>query len=442
MRLFPILIAALLTLFALPAWAAPVLMISVDGLRPGDILEAEARGVTAPNLQRLAREGAFATGVRNALPSVTYPNHTTLITGVWPDRHGIVSNTTFDPLQKEMGAWWWYSADIRVPTLWDVAHQSGAVVASVGWPVSVDNPSIDWNVPEYWRVRTPGDLRLLHALATRGLPEAVAEEGKVTLADTFSDEPTADEAKARMAASIYRLKHPRLFTLHLTSLDHAQHLQGPGSPGARAVLARIDAAIGGLIAEARKAEPDLVVVIVSDHGFAPVDHDVNLGTAFVDAGLITLDKAGKPATWEAMPWISGGSAAIVLAHPEDAALRAKVAALLDKLAADPASGVGAVIPRSEVALRGGAPQADFFVEGKLGWEMGSKLKGPLVTPAGQKGQHGYFPDHPEMRATLIAAGPGVARHGSMGEVDMRDIAPTVAKLLGVAMPSAAGRALF
>src|ERR1700755_340051 len=82
------------------AHAAPVLMISIDGLRPADIWDADKRGLKVPNLRKLEAEGIYATGVRNALPTVTYPNHTTLLTGVWPARHGIANNTTLDPLQK------------------------------------------------------------------------------------------------------------------------------------------------------------------------------------------------------------------------------------------------------------------------------------------------------------------------------------------------------
>ena len=98
-------IAALATLtlgaaMAQPAGAAPVLMISIDGLRPGDILDAQARGLGVPNLRALARHGAYATGVRGVLPTLTYPSHTTLLTGVAPARHGIANNLIFDPFQK------------------------------------------------------------------------------------------------------------------------------------------------------------------------------------------------------------------------------------------------------------------------------------------------------------------------------------------------------
>jgi predicted AlkP superfamily pyrophosphatase or phosphodiesterase len=428
------------------AAAAPVLMISIDGLRPADVLEADARGLKVPTLRALVKDGAYASGVRDALPSVTYPNHTTLVTGVWPAQHGIASNVTFDPLRKNAEGWLWYAPDIKVPTLWDAAHAAHLATASVGWPVTVNDASIDFNIPEYWRAKIPEDAKLEAALATPGLPQAIAAKSGLPIGQVLDmgiTEPANDEAKGRIAEAIYALHKPAFFTLHLSSLDHYQHLYGPGSDKAHEALERTDAAVASLLAAARKAEPDLVVFIVSDHGFAPVEHDLNIFVPFVEAGLIQLDAAGKVTGWDAAPWVSGGSAAVILARKDDAALRAKVADLLAKLAADPQSGVGKVLDRAGIAAMGGNAGADFFVDAKIGYDIESRLKGPLVsTPGANKGMHGYFPDHPEMRATLIIAGPGVPKHGSLGEVDMRDIAPTVAKVLNVGLPSAAGKPLF
>src|ERR1700712_5198032 len=105
-------LAAFLTCSA--AQAAPVLMVSIDGLRPGDVLDADARGLKVPTLRGLVAAGMHASGVRNALPTVTYPNHTTLITGVWPNKHGIPGHQTFDPFQKNMSGWYWDASDIQV----------------------------------------------------------------------------------------------------------------------------------------------------------------------------------------------------------------------------------------------------------------------------------------------------------------------------------------
>ena len=93
--------------------------------------------------------------MRNALPTITYPNHTTLITGVWPSLHGIAANTTFDPLRKNAEGWYWYFSDIKVPTLWSAVRDKGGNVADLGWPVSVGAKGVDTLIPEYWRSGRP-----------------------------------------------------------------------------------------------------------------------------------------------------------------------------------------------------------------------------------------------------------------------------------------------
>jgi len=440
-RLHAALLGASLFLSA-SAQAAPVLMISVDGLRPADVLEAKARGIKVPTLAKLAAGGAYATGVRNVLPTVTYPNHTTLITGVWPSRHGIANNVTFDPLQQNMGGWYWYARDIKVPTLWDAVHNAGGKVASLSWPVSVGAKSIDYNLPEYWRANIDEDMKLAEVLATPGLVDELQKATGLKLGQTDGGTADIDVGRTKFAAALIAAKHPLFTTVHLRGLDHSEHESGPGSPQADKVLEQLDTAIGTLVASARKSEPDLVVAIVSDHGFAPVEHDINLIAPFVSAGLITLDpKTHKVTKWLAEPW-GGASAAIVLARPDDAALKQKVKALLDSLAAKPELGIAAIADGKQIAAMGGTPQASYWVDFKPGFEMGADPALPAVSPGSVKGTHGYFPTHPEMRATFIIEGPGIAKKGSLGEVDMRDIAPTLAKVMKVALPSADGKPLF
>lgn len=434
-------LAAVLLMTPLAAQAAPVLMISVDGLRPGDVLEAEQRGLKIPTLRKLAADGMTANGVKNALPTVTYPNHTTLITGVWPAKHGIPNNPVFDPLQQNMGGWYWYAPDIKVKTLWDAVHESGGKVASLSWPVSVDAAGIDYNVPEYWRVPSlhDEDIKLVRALVTPGLAAQLEKASGLKLIEADGETVEEDVGRTRFAASLIALKHPQLTTVHLRGLDHVEHMSGPGSAEAHAALETLDGAIGKLIADARKAEPDLVVAIVSDHGFAPVEHEVNLIAPFVQAGLITLEGA-KVKNWQAEPW-GGASAAVVLADPNDAALKQKTGALLNGLAAKPELGIAHVAEAGEIAQMGGTPMASFWVDFKPGYVMGTDPTKPMVGPGSVKGTHGYFPTHPEMRATFILSGPGVAEK-SLGEIDMRDVAPTLAKVLKVTLPQADGKPLY
>jgi predicted AlkP superfamily pyrophosphatase or phosphodiesterase len=435
-------VVAAATLAAGAAQASPVLMISIDGLRPADVLEAKARGMALPNLSGLVAHGAYATDVVNVIPTVTYPNHTTLITGVWPSVHGVSNNVTFDPLRKNMEGWYWYAEDIKVPTLWDAVHAKGGVVASIGWPVSVGARSIDDDIPEYWRAKNDEDVKLIRALSTPGLIDELAKASGTPASGIIEDTSSEDEVKTRYAVAMYQLKRPTFFTLHLSNLDHVQHIRGPGTPEAHATLEKIDGEVGEVLAAARKAEPDVTIAIVSDHGFAPLHHEVNILKPFIDAGLVTLGPSTHKITgWDAMPW-GGASAAVVLARPNDPALKAKVKALLDKLAADPAFHIDRVIDKAEIERRGAAKEASFYIDFQLDYEMGQNPEAPQISPSLAQGMHGWFNNHPEMHSTFIISGPAVTKAGSLGQVDMRDIAPTLARILHVDLPSAQGKPLF
>ena len=158
------------------------------------------------------------------IPTVTYPSHTTLMTGVWPAKHGILGNATFDPLQKNYQGWYWYAEDIRVPTLWDAAAAAGRTTASIQWPATV-GAKITWDIPEVWRAGTPEDAKLLRALSTPGLlNEAAAEIGEYRGGiDTIGE---GDEVRGKYAVWMLEKKRPGLLILHLTALDHTEHETG------------------------------------------------------------------------------------------------------------------------------------------------------------------------------------------------------------------------
>ncbi len=418
-----------------------LVMISIDGLRPDYITAADAHGAKVPNLRRFLKEGAYAEGVTGVVPTVTYPSHTTLVTGVWPAKHGILANTTFDPLQKNYQGWYWYTEDIRVPTLWDAAGKAGRATASIQWPVTVGAP-ITWDIPEFWRANTEDDAKLLRAVSTPGLlAEARSEIGPYSGGTDASVE--GDENRGRYAQWMLEKKRPGLLLLHLIALDHVEHEAGPFSPEAIAVLESLDAVIGKVRESAERLAPGRAyVAVVSDHGFAKTDAQLNLFPAFRDAKLFSVDDKGKIADWKAMPWVTGGSAAIVLKDPGDVATLAQVRELLAKLASDPANGIDRVLDADELHKRGGYPNASFFVSLKPGWRTGYSLEGPVLSKTKPGGTHGQLPDVPDLRAAFFLVGPGVPAGRSLGVIDMRDVAPTLAHEAGLALPSADGKNLL
>ncbi len=436
---YSLLIGSAFLLGALPvgALAEPVLLISIDGLQPADVVEADKRGIDIPNLKRFVAEGTFASGVKGVLPTVTYPSHATLLTGASPSKHGIIGNNSFDPMQINQGGWYWYASDYKLPTLWDAAAKAGMTTANVHWPVSVKADAIKWNIPQIWRTGHSDDAKLMKALATPGLVESLEKE-LGDYAPGIDESIDGDENRGRFAVALINHEKPGFATVYLTALDHEQHGEGPNTPQAHAILKRIDAIVGKLVAAQIAAHPDAVIAVVSDHGFSKIDTEVNLYRAFIDAGLITLDASGKIKSWEASPWNSGGSSAIMLARPEDAALRGKVGALLQKLQADPANRIAAVAEPAAIKAMGGNPEASFYVSFEPNAYAGG-FKGKdalLVGPSGSKGTHGYFPTSPLMRSSFMMMGKGVAKGRNLGEIDMRNIAPTLAKIMGVSLPDA------
>jgi predicted AlkP superfamily pyrophosphatase or phosphodiesterase len=412
-----------------------VLLISVDGLKPEAITHSAEHGLKVPNLRAMMADGMYASTVRGVLPTVTYPSHSTLLTGASPAAHGIYDNTTFDPFNRNERGWYWYAEDLKVPTLWDAAAGAHLITANVYWPVSV-GAHITYNLPQIWRTGTADDLKLQRALTTAGLEQSLS----ATLGPyPGGEEETVaeDEIRARFAVRLMEQKHLDFFTVYLSGLDTEEHASGPFSPASNAVLERLDTAVGELRAAAEKAAPGRATVcVVSDHGFAAIQHDVNLYVPFLQAGLFSVDAHNKITAWKAMPWPAGGTAAIMLADPNDAAVRDRVQALLTKLAADPASGIERILSRDEIHAMRGFPDASFVVAFRIGYEIAYELSPPLITKPSNLGMHGYLPEKAEMRSAFFLAGPGIAKNRNLGEIDMRQIAPTLADILRVHLAGA------
>lgn len=429
------------------AFAAPVLMISIDGLKPEYVTEADARGLRIPYLRTLLRDGTYAEGVTGVWPTVTYPSHTTLLTGVSPSEHGIYNNLEFDPRQSYLSAWYWFAPAIRVPTLWQAAHHAGLSTASVGWPVSVGAADVDWLIPEYWRntgpaeTLNPSERELLSAISR---PDGLIEQlqpaaGPYMMGDDCSID--GDEIKTRYSVEILRRQKPAFMTIHLSALDETEHDHGPFSAEANRDLEAIDGMVSRLASAALANDPSTVVVVVSDHGFTPLTHAVNLFVPFLQAGLVQATiKPGQPAvidSWKAQPWLAGGMAAIMLRDANDHQTEQQVRELLHKLAADENNGIVKILEREAIKTTGGFPNAAFLVVLKSGYLTGSGTSGNFVTSIpGERGGHGFSPEFPEMRASFFISGAGIAHHRDLGVIDMRQIAPTVAKILNVQIPAA------
>lgn len=357
-----------------------VILVSIDGFRP-DYLE---RGVT-PTLSRLAAEGATAE-MRPSFPSVTFPNHYTLVTGKHPDHHGIVGNSFIDAelgrfsMQKTEPGWW-----NQAEPIWITAEKAGLTTATMFWPGSETEQ--DGVRPHYW------------------LP--------------FNKALTGDQRVDQVLAWLDADPRPDFSTLYFDTVDTAGHNHGPDAAETMAAVASVDASLGRLV-EGLKAMglyDRTVLVVVADHGMAATSPD----------RVMPMGDLVDP---EAIDVIYGG--AVVFLNPKPGREAEVRSALVQR------HSHGVCWDRDRIPARfvlGSNPRVPSIVcAADVGWLFATRP----VTRNG--GAHGYDNFSPEMAALFIAHGPGIARGRRLRNMDSVDVQPLLGRLLRIPVPTGDGRA--
>jgi predicted AlkP superfamily pyrophosphatase or phosphodiesterase len=417
-----------------------VFIISIDGLLPASYTQADSHGLRVPTLRKLMQEGSYSNGVETVFPSASYPAHTTIATGCLPATHGIVANLAWDPLERNKQGWRWYKEDIRVPTLWEVVHDQGLATALVGWPVTV-GADADILLPDLWRANTSEDLKLLRASSTRGLLDTVAR-GFAGFYNRFPEPDTRDEALTDIAVHAIRTIKPNLLMLQLIRVNYEQHVHGIHSAPTNLAIEDSDQQVKRVIEAAKAAGiwEHTAVVVLSDHGFAPVSANVRPGILLLKEGLIELDEANHIQSWKAVAVPSDGTTYIYVKDAEDRTTRQKLLDTFPPLAGKPGSGISRVVNHEQIIARGGDPLAYLAIEAADGFEFEPGYTGEYIVQADSAATHGYFPDRPEMQGSLLVYGPLIGKH-IVENARLIDIGPTVANWLGVKLERSEGSVL-
>lgn len=413
-----------------------ILLISIDGLMPDSYTRPGPLKI--PHLRALADAGAWASGVEGVVPTVTYPSHTSIITGVTPAVHGIVDNRILDPENRSSGAWFWYAESIQAPTLPGAARARGLTAGAVSWPVTI-GMDLDFNVPEFWRSSHRETLSLIKALSH---PPRVLDHLENARGMPL-DWPQTDRSRTDIATYLIRTYRPHVLLVHLLELDSALHSAGPGSPRAAETAERLDAYVGEILQALDEAgvRQDTCVAVVSDHGFRALATQLQPNALLKREGLLTTDDAGTITDWQAYYHASGGSGYVYLKNRDDAALVERVGKLLQALSDDPGNGIEALWTAGDLERLGAHPGASFGIAMAEGF-YSSGGHDTLLKPTTSRGGHGFAPWNPEMHASLILSGAGVSTDGDLGIVRMTQIAPTLAHMLGVGLSPLADQPLW
>jgi predicted AlkP superfamily pyrophosphatase or phosphodiesterase len=431
---FSALVTLLLATSSLQAANKKVVVISIDGLRGITLASLSTRNLHTPNLNEFAQGGALADGLIGVCPTVTYPSHTTIVAGVSPSLHGIYSNGMFDPEHRLDGAWYWYAQQIQRPTLYTIAKQKGLTTAAVSWPVTV-GAQIDYNFPEYRNPETEEGALLYASLCTPGLMTAFEKvHGPIDHID--------DDLRASMATFLISTYKPDLLFVHLIDMDHQQHLHGPDSLEAFTALENIDRLIGTIHQAVKTAEPNDQVdfIVVSDHGFEPVDKQFHPNAVLTSLGLAGTED--NPEKWRVFAFESGGSFGLVAHDPNDTEAIKLANDAFHQLAEEGIWGIDQVYDTAQTKALEGYPNAFTSVSLKPGYAIGGGASGPwITTPKNLKGMHGYAPGPKELDASFLAFGPGIP-HRQITRSKLVDVAPTVAHILDLQMTNVEGHDLL
>ena len=409
-----------------------VILISIDGLHPDMYLD---KSWPSPNLQSLMKTGRYAQHMKSVFPSFTYPSHTAMLTGALPGRSGINYN---QPIGSK-GEWFWFTSAIKVPTIWQALKQNGLTTSAVEWPVSVD-PNITWDLPEIWDVRHPEDrISGARQYATPGLIDDIERNatGKLDSNSMSEDYLSFDEQAGRAAAYVFKTHKPTFMAVHFACVDGEEHEFGRDGDSVRLALASVDHAIGDVLEGVERSglKDSTTIIIVGDHGFSTIN------TAF-RVNMLIKDIPAK--------FVAAGGSAFLYPSDKSANIIEIVQSVTNKLDALPADKrkLFRVIYRSELDKMGADSNAILALTGVPGLVFSGGIARAKVMNNGpgtaiqqnpldgvffpvKGGHHGYDPNIPDMYTGFIIAGAGIKKGLVLKELTVTDIAPIIAKLLGI-----------
>jgi len=411
-----------------------VILITIDGF-PARALDDPS--LPMPMLRELAKNGAVSAGMIPINPTVTWPNHTTLITGVDASRHHVVANGLLVFPEDNGAVQVKPDADksvlVHARTLYDVAAEHGLSTGQVDWVAVSGAKNIRWQFAE----KPTMDSSIVKDL----IDDKLLTQDEV---EHFGSTSPAwrDQIRTDAAIDILERHTPDLLLVHLLETDTLQHLYGPLTPAAYAAYANADHCLARIVAAVRDSglRDRVTYIVASDHGFSTYRHLVRPRVY-----LRQHDPASDSNPSSRTVWVKseGGHADVFVQGADKAQASAKLA-----LAFAAMPGVEHVYSNEE-AHRLGMPASgttsqapDLWLTASPGYAFEDGDTGEIERDVPVSGQHGYPNTNPEMFALFVASGPRIKPGVSLPGFLNLQVAPTIARILGLPLPEAQGAPLL
>lgn len=422
-----------------------VILISIDGF-PAWLWKDPALAV--PNLRKLAEEGAQAEAMTVSNPSITWINHTTLVTGVTPRKHGVLFNGLLvrqpDGRPPKIEQWVDKTQLVFAPTLYDLAHEAGLTTAESDWVAVTRAKTIDWSFPELPSAEGKVEQEMIAAGAFT--PENITW---MQLGPQRKNVAWLDQSWTRAAQFIFTKHQPNLLLFHILNTDATHHMYGPGSMASFTALAYADRLIGDLVktVEDSGLRDKTTIFVATDHGFKKVTKIIRPNVALKNAGYARGLTPESPTITQcdAAAVTQGGMSFIYVTDP---ARKAELLPKLKELFAQ-TEGVDKVLDGGDGPSLGmptpseNQGMGDLILYPKAGYAFKNDFAGAeVVAPAvNYGGTHGYLNTDPELDGIFMASGKGIRPGVVLPRMTNLDVAPTIAKLMGLPLHEPEGRVL-
>ena len=407
---------------------------------------------TLPGYQKYLANGCMIQKVKSIYPTVTYPCHTTMMTGNYPARHGVTSNFKLDVHEKPT-PWNWFADIIRSKDIFTACKEKGLTTATVSWPVTCGHKDIDYLIPEYVApiYGVGADDTIEDMYRRTGSDEdmiSIIRKNK-NLMKNYKH-PDVDEFVIQCACDILREKQPDVILIHPANIDGARHANGVFHENVNQAVIDTDRYVQmlmGVQEELGLAEYTNLVV-TSDHGQMDIKRILNINVMLADYGFIEVDETGMIVDWKAFCLSNALSANVYLKNPTDENTKQRLFQLLRWMKKEGIYGIGEVYTVEEAdekyQLNG---EFSFVIEGDGYTSFGEEVTGSLVESFGNKdyrygrASHGHVPEKGP-QPIFMAKGPDFNENVIIENGRLIDEAPTYAKILGVNLPDTDGKPIL
>lgn len=407
------------------------IVISFDAVSSNDIEVLKKM----PNFKRIIEGGSLIKNVKSVYPTLTYPAHTTIVTGKHPKSHGIIDNTKFK-LGDNKPNWYWYSKDIKGETLYNLAHKSGLTTCSILWPVT-GRSSITYNMPEIFCTKSYHNQIIMSALAgsigyqleINKLYGNIRQGIRQPYLDDFVLEATKYTINKYM---------PNLMLIHLTDVDTCRHEHGYNSTEANDALKRHDKRLGEILRalDVRGVLEETSLIALGDHSQLDAEHVVKINKLFEDEELLEI-KNGKIISYKAICKSLDGSAYIYIKSKEDIE---EVRSILSKYTVEVNGPIEEIFTREEAVSLGADPNCSLMIEAINGYYFVDEVQGEFIEKINNRHRavHGYLPSKKDYDTFFIAYGNKFKSGFVKNEGELVNHGPTLAKVIGVKLKDSEG----